>query len=276
MKNGIVYCAAALMLSGCNTLPSLPEDDPDSISQLADIVECEIITTFERASKVSDLNFDNWGSSYEISQNTTETNGVGVDPLTWLSPAGVTKLVYSANAKYEREAYRNGKVKFEVYVTDKTSTACDRVAKYKDIKVEPRNLKLDEWISKLARSENYARIKDFGYSVRVQVTTGAGTGPNFEDGKWTAQAGVSGKRVTVKNVDFAFSKRPSEPEPIEVIVVGRRGAAPTETIIPRRGQSRQQPDRPRSMQLPPSISRQNDLILKGLQFDRYAPGFPNQ
>ncbi len=254
----------------------MPESEPESIVKLADIVECEILTTFANNAKASGLNFDRWGASYTITQNATETDDAIANPITWLSPAGVDKLLFSADAKYEREAYRNGKVEYSVFVTEKNSRACERVSAYKDIKVEPRDFKLNDWISQISHSGNYAQINNFSYAVRVQVTTGAGIGSDFSDKKWTAAGGLSRTRVSVKTVDFAFSPKPTKPEPLEVIVVApipERKAAPPETqrIVPRNRKIIVPPGSARPAIVPQSIIRENRSITQGQQLDRVSP-----
>lgn len=271
MKHRYIYCAAVLLLSGCTTLPAMPDgDDAQSIIQLADIVQCEILTTFKQAKEKTKLDFSKWGATYVITQNTTETDNAHVDPLTWLAPAGVTKLLYASDAKREREAYRNGKVEYSVPVVDDKSQACERVGSYKNIRVEPRDFRLSEWVERISHGENYGRIDKFSYSVRVQVTTKLGIGSEFEDGKWTAIGAVSRNRETVKTVDFAFAQRLEE-KPVEVVIVDVKTPRQLETIVPGQGPATGPAEQKGPSPVPQSIIRQNQQSIQGLQLDRVSP-----
>ncbi|MFK0273657.1 hypothetical protein ACIQUG_08275 [Ensifer sp. NPDC090286] len=241
---------SAIVLSGCNTLPTLPESEPESIAKLSGIIQCEIQTTFAN-NKAAASKFEHWTATYIITQYTTDNAGVGVNPITWLAPVGVDKLLYSANLDVARESYRNGKVEYS-FNLDSDRKSCEKSASYTNIKVDPSDFRLKEWVSQMSNDDT--PMNNFSYSVRVQVTTAAGVGSEFENGKWTAAGGAVGSRVAVKTVDFAFTPPPPEQKPMEVTIVSqkakgrvRRGAVPLFNIL------------------------ENRSIIQGQQLDRVSP-----
>ncbi|SCB12510.1 hypothetical protein [Rhizobium multihospitium] len=218
MKTKVIILSTLAGLAGCNTLPRMPDAQPESINKLADIVECEILTVFKENKSQGGFDFSNWTSTYAITQNVTANDDANVDPLKWIAPAGVDKLLYSANASASREAYRNGKVEYSVFVLEKRSKACARKDTYKDIHVDVKDFRLRDWVSQVSHHTE-RQMNSFSYSVRVTVTTGAGVGADFADGKWIATGGISHARTTIETIDFTFSELPKTPKPTRVIVV---------------------------------------------------------
>lgn len=289
MKRYFILCTILCGLSGCSTLPRMPDDQPESINKLADIVECEILTAFQNNKANGGLDFSNWTSTYAITQNVTSNDDANVNPLTWISPAGVDKLLYSANAKASREAYRNGKVEYSVFVLEKHSSACARKSTYRDIYVDVRDFRLQDWVSQVShRTER--QMNSFSYSVRVTVTTGAGIGTDFANGKWTATNGVSHTRTTIETIDFTFSEAPKQPKPTRVIVVAPipqgheqlpsktlQGSSPyilespNRNIRPSNGAKKPSPVGPKKV--PESAVDRNRGIMQLQQLDRVSPDF---
>lgn len=275
MKKILPFLSITIVMQGCTAVPRMPDGSPDGIIQLADIVECEIIKTFNENEKETGAKFEKWAANYTITQNITQTDGAGLDPLTWITPTGVRKLNIVAGAGVAQEAYRNGKAEYSVFVREPKSRACERVAAYKDIKVEPRDFKLREWVSQISHQLQDKQLNNFSYSVRVQVTTSAGIGPDFESGKWKAIGTLSRERVTVKTVDFAFAPVPGKPKPTEVIVVApiperTRPAASIEKLVPRqRAHGARQGSGPAIV--PQSVIIENRGITQGQQLDRVSP-----
>lgn len=218
MTSKIVAGISLVVLTGCSTLPDMPEDSPESIVKLADIIECEIITVFAENAKPGNRDFKNWTASYTITQNITSTNGAAANPVTWIAPAGVDKLLFSADAGVEREAFRNGTAEYSIFVLERESKACARVKTYKNISVDPKDFRLRDWVTQVA-PDTQKQLESFSYSVRVQVVSGAGIGTVFEDKKWTATSGLSHSRKSIKTVEFIFSEAPKPPKPTKVIVV---------------------------------------------------------
>ncbi|MBM7045976.1 MULTISPECIES: hypothetical protein [Rhizobium] len=292
MKAKVIACSILAGLAGCNTLPRMPDDQPESINKLADIVECEILTVFGENKSKGGFDFSNWTSTYAITQNVTANNEANVDPLTWISPAGVHKLLYSANASASREAYRNGKVEYSVFVLERHSKACARTKTYKDIHVDVTDFKLRDWVSQVSHHTE-RQMNSFSYSVRVTVTTGAGIGTDFADGKWTATNGASHTRTTIETIDFTFSELPKTPKPTRVIVVapipeshaqppGKQPPGNTPYILKSpnilnlpstKGANKSTPAGPR--RVPESAVDRNRGIMQLQQLDRITPDFLN-
>ena len=217
MREKITFIISLISLAGCTSLPPLPDDRPGDIVQLSDLIECQILTAFKTHSKHRVQSFDDWSANYTITQNTTDTAGAGFDPVQWIAPSGVDKLVVVGDASTSREVYRWGRAEFSVRVKNPKSQACERSARYKDIRVSPSDFRLGEWVEQLGRAEN--QLTSMGYTVRVTITSKAGVGSDFANKKWTAVGGFHGSRETVRNVDFTFSPIPAAPKPTKVIVV---------------------------------------------------------
>ncbi|MGO7587953.1 hypothetical protein [Rhizobium leguminosarum] len=260
----------------------MPEDNPESIIKLADIVECEILTVFAENAKEGGIDFSNWSANYAITQNVTSTDGVSVDPLTWLSPARVDKLIYSAGGNLEREGYRNGKVEYSVYVLEPKSKACSRARTYKDVAVSPSDFKLRDWVRQVSHPTE-KQLNNFSYSVRVQMVMSAGFGTDFADGKWTAADGLSHERKTIKTIDFSFAQLPKPPKPTKVIVVapiptaGTDGKGATPNFVkpqPRGGVAKPQISGPRIV--PDAAVERNRRVMELQQLDRISPDLSDQ
>jgi hypothetical protein len=124
MKRKISCLVSMLSLAGCNALPSMPDDRPEDIVKLADLIECEILAAFKGSAKTQLQNFDDWAATYTITQNATNTAGAGIDAIKWIAPAGVNRLIFDADAGVSREAYRWGRAEYTVRVKNEKSHAC--------------------------------------------------------------------------------------------------------------------------------------------------------
>jgi len=276
VKGKPLLATLAAILAGCSSIPDLPNDEPASLANLADKIECEIYRAYKSAAKPSDIDFSKWAVVYTITQNATDTAAVGFDPLSWLSPARVDKLVYSGSANLEREAYRNGKAEYSVFVANTSEKTCEPDPAVPLVKVFPADFKLRDWVNQVALARNKDQLSSFSYSVRVQVTTGGGIGPDFEDGKWTAKAGVSAKRMTVNTVDFAFLPIPEKPKPQQVIVVAPIPQAPKdkagpETLVPKKRVLKKPSATELPARVPEYLIERSRGITQGQQLDRVTP-----
>lgn len=282
MKIAVVLSISATTLVGCTTIPSMPDEQAADMNALADKIQCEISKSFQDTSVTSGYNYSGWGATYSITRNTTQSAGASLNPLKWISPAGVDKLVYNANGGADREFYRNAKVDYSVNVLKKNDS-CQKAKAYKSFSVSPADFGLREWVSKISHT-NGKQLSSFSYSVRVTLTINGGIGGEFANGKWSADTGLSGKRTTLQTVDFTFSPAPPTSGPLSVKIVNWPKSGGAEGLhdrdIPRRGQLGQRPTNtaPSGDQgpVPNSVIQQNRSLQQLQMLDRVSPEFLQQ
>lgn len=244
---------AAIMLSGCTTLPKLAEEDPEWVSALSNAIQCEVYTVFSNLPKEERAKFAKWGATYSITQSAEDGAAAGIAPLGWITPARVDKFLLSGSANASRRANRQGGAEFSVSVDANGDKACAET-KGSRVKIDPKELKLKDWVEQVAKAS--ATPNGFTYSVTIDAVGGVGVAPSFANGRAFIDGSLSYARATKKVVDFGFAGPKGKPEPLEVVIVERKraGGAGTGT----NGVSQ-------------SIIQQNRQAIQGLQLDRISP-----
>ena len=267
-----LYCLLSVVaLSGCTTLGPTPSDDPKEIADLSQIIACKIKTAFNQLPKTERDNFKGWYATYQIKRTTTDISSAGANPLAWITPARVDKLVIGGNADVGRTGFRNGKAEFSIAVQG--ADLCEQ--QNAKLRVTPSDFKLEEWVAQVGRAK--PTPDKFEYSVSVEVEAGVGVGPEFENGRGVASGNLSFRRKTNRTVDFAFAYRP-DPQPLKVIIVSDRRQKAVDTIVPRSRDlknkspgARPEMPTPPIQRVPQSVIIQNRQSIMGLELDRLSP-----
>ncbi|MFJ6326897.1 MULTISPECIES: hypothetical protein [unclassified Rhizobium] len=203
----MIFITGLTLTSGCTSVPNLDVDNVKVISQLSNIVECESLNIFRNLDKKAVISRDRWLLTYTITSKAEETANVGADPLGWIVPAHIDKLVLNGRASIKRDATRTGSVEYNLRLNKKDSTACDEKAKSR-ITVAPADFKLREWTNQLLASS--ARPDTFSYTIDVVVTKSASFGADIADGHFSGSPGVDGTRQTTQTVEFNFAEIPDK------------------------------------------------------------------
>ncbi|ACM39275.1 hypothetical protein Avi_9524 (plasmid) [Allorhizobium ampelinum S4] len=261
MKGYIVIGMIMPMLSSCVATPDLPDDGPANIAALSDAIQCEMGRAYQDEANAAEK-FSNWFATYEITRIGEETLTASANPLEWIVPKNVDKLVFGGSLGRNGKTTRNAKVKFSMALAADSSTACKNAQSQASIKVNPREFKIREWLGQVSSGKSVPNT--FSYSVTFEVTESAGFKPAFANGNFNGGSELSRVLKTTRTVDFAFATEPKD-KVVNVFVTN----APDATIKLRRGQRRTPPkDGGATPQIPSSVLEQNNNSLLQLQLDR--------
>ncbi|MGV1766078.1 hypothetical protein [Rhizobium rhizogenes] len=203
------------------SVPTLPDDEPGDLAAISDAIRCEIGKAYLEAPQAAPK-FADWYATYEITRLGESSVSVGADPLEWLIPAKLDKLVLGANAGVGAKSSRNGKAKFSVKLAEGDPDACARVSSQNKIKLDATKLKIHEWLEQVAIAKT--EPNSFSYSVSLDVTESAGLTSKIADGSFNSESGLSGSYKTTRTVDFAFATNPST-TPLQVYVTNLTGGS---------------------------------------------------
>ncbi|MFF0920487.1 hypothetical protein ACFYE8_12345 [Rhizobium leguminosarum] len=254
-----------MFLAGCTSVPTLDDAAPQSLGDLANMVKCQTLKAFQTLEPKSTLDLSQWYVTFTITKKTKETAGVGLDPLDWVIPSNIDKLVFHGGASASRVSTRNATVGYTQQLSEPYTIICAE-ASSRPLTVTPIDFKVGEWARQVSTAGT--EPDSFGYTIDVVMTLDAYLSSDVADGHFSATGGVNGEREATRTIDFAFSQAPN-PRGAPVFVTNfpgelRVGSEKRKTKETRKGGAAQTPEAP----APAAVIQQNRAILQQLQIDR--------
>lgn len=216
------YCffLIAVFISGCSAIPHFEDEEKEGIAKLSSAVECEILLAFNNIHPNNDFDVNQWIASYTITSEAEDSAAAGADPLGWIIPANVDKLVLNAGASLDRVATRTGTAEYSLRLNKSTSEVCSDAARA-PFAVTPADFRLRTWVDQVSNATVTPNV--FSYSVDVVVTAAAHLSTDVNEHRFSGTFGASGRRKVTRTVDFAFAQIPN-PQPAKVFVTNFPGA----------------------------------------------------
>lgn len=210
------------LLTGCTSLPSLPDETRIPVSAVVDRVQCEIRDAIN--ANIPDYPwFKNWAGGFALTLKVEEVVGADATAgwvVPWSPPNGLT-LGLSTGASHDTT--RTAIVKYILPVKDFAQYRCVQPPSYGP-GTHPflGSLGLTEWLSRVLRSSNSNDVakqpSEIDYTLNFAVALNAKFSPGITLINLTAGADASANRTDTHTLDLAFTDAsPSNPQKVFVV-----------------------------------------------------------
>ena len=233
-------CLVAIVLSGCTTLPVLPQDYQLHLNEVVDNVRCQVTSQAESVHFINEKPGWTAGLALEVSILNSAAASASANLDIPLTPGTALPAIVATRAG---TANRYVSLEFKEYFPLKRPYACDpESAGSKPLLAG--NLGIGNWLGLVQQVITEQRLKDPEFSPRVVstivnftiVTTGE-LGSSFTlipvgDKVFGAGAQIGGSKTAIHTLTVTLTRNPADEDPLEVVIVDDlRGKE--KTMIPR-------------------------------------------
>lgn len=197
------------MLSGCTSVPDLPEQRNVRVDDVVNRINCEL---YEGASRAKFLSEEfGWAAGTDLKLQVVALASANLS-LNFGTPLNPGSLVVAMGGGYSGSADRTAGLKFATNMDEPAQIRCNDLPGQSAVQVAG-NLGIIDWIEMLQATRNSSLIKmtEFSYELKFTIVKSGNLGPTFTAvplGSSTIGGGlaVAGTRTNVHTLKIGFTK----------------------------------------------------------------------